>query len=99
MKTDDLIICFFIILFIFLLLFNYSCLHFLPAPPPHPRQTHPPENRKRGLYLIRKLRETPRNTWPLNMFNANKHIHNQIHIKSAQRYRASFTKEGKCLTG
>ena len=26
----------------FLLLFNYSCLHFLPIPPPHPSQTHLP---------------------------------------------------------
>ena len=25
---------------IFLLLFNYSCLHFLPTPPTHPSQTH-----------------------------------------------------------
>ena len=24
----------------FLLLFNYSCLHFLPIPPPHPSQPH-----------------------------------------------------------
>ena len=24
-----------------LLLFNYSCLHFLPIPPPHPSKTHP----------------------------------------------------------
>ena len=26
----------------FLLLFNYSCPHFLPTPPPHPSQTHLP---------------------------------------------------------
>ena len=26
----------------FLLLFSYSCLHFLPIPPPHPSQTHLP---------------------------------------------------------
>ena len=26
----------------FLLLFNYSCLPFLPIPPPHPSQTHLP---------------------------------------------------------
>ena len=26
----------------FKLLFSYSCLHFLPIPPPHPRQTHLP---------------------------------------------------------
>ena len=26
----------------FLLLFNYSCLHFLPIPPPHPSWTHLP---------------------------------------------------------
>ena len=26
----------------FLLLFNYSCLHFLPTTPPHPSQTHLP---------------------------------------------------------
>ena len=25
-----------------LLLFNYSCLHFLPIPPPHPSQSHLP---------------------------------------------------------
>ena len=34
--------CTFPILFFFLLLFNYSCLHFLPIPPPHPSQTHLP---------------------------------------------------------
>ena len=33
---------FLIYLFILLLLFNYSCLHFLPIPPPHPSQTHLP---------------------------------------------------------
>ena len=27
---------------IILLLFNYSCLYFLPTPPPHPSQTHLP---------------------------------------------------------
>ena len=27
---------------IILLLFSYSCLHFLPTPPPHPSQTHLP---------------------------------------------------------
>ena len=29
--------------FEFLLLFNYSCLHFLPIPPPHTSQTHLPQ--------------------------------------------------------
>ena len=33
----------FIYLFIYLfLLFNYSCLHFLSIPPPHPSQSHLP---------------------------------------------------------
>ena len=27
---------------IIVLLFSYSCLHFLPTPPPHPSQTHLP---------------------------------------------------------
>ena len=47
---EFIIILFFIftnnfILLIFkisLLLFNYSCLHFLPTPPPYPSQTHLP---------------------------------------------------------
>ena len=33
---------FFFPIFKFLLLFNYSCLHFLPISPPHPSQTHLP---------------------------------------------------------
>ena len=37
--------CMFIYFKKFLLLFNYSCLHFLPMPPPHPSQTHLPPHR------------------------------------------------------
>ena len=33
---------FFLFVLKFLLLFSYSCLHFLAIPPPHPRQTHLP---------------------------------------------------------
>ena len=33
---------FFIYIFKFLLLFNYSCLHFLPIPPPNPNQSYLP---------------------------------------------------------
>ena len=36
------VIFFFLLLKKFLLLFNYSCMPFLPIPPPHPSQTHLP---------------------------------------------------------
>ena len=39
-----------------LLLFNYSRLHFLPTPPPHPSQTHlPPPSPPLPCFMVRYL--------------------------------------------
>ena len=34
----------------FLLLFNYSCMPFLPVPPPHPSRTHQSNNSRGGQW-------------------------------------------------